>query len=45
MMVSDVGRTAIGSTRSVSPLRVTHATSGAKPSTCASSASNAYILK
>ena len=33
MIVSDVGRIAIGCSSSPSPDRVTHATSGAKPST------------
>ena len=32
MAVSDVGRMAMGSSRSDEPARVTHATSGAKPS-------------
>ncbi len=37
MPVSDVGRTASGSCSSDCPARVTHATSGAKPSRCSSS--------
>ena len=38
MIVSDVGRIAIGCSISPSPDLVTHATSGAKPSTCSFSA-------
>jgi hypothetical protein len=34
MTVSEVGRIAIGMSRSLSPALVTHATSGAKPSMC-----------
>ena len=41
MMVSEVGRIATGSCSSEEPLRVTHATSGAKPSTCSFSFSRA----
>ena len=41
MTVSDVGRTAIGFSSSDCPLRVTHATSGANPSTWSFSAVSA----
>ena len=37
MIASDVGRTTSGSSSVSSPPRVTQATSGAKPSTCAAS--------
>mmetsp|Transcript_7164 Transcript_7164/g.25558 ORF Transcript_7164/g.25558 Transcript_7164/m.25558 type:complete len:247 (-) Transcript_7164:298-1038(-) len=43
MMVSDVGRMAMGSASSDCPLRVTHATSAAKPSRWSSSASSAAL--
>ena len=41
MIVSEVGRIATGSCNSEFPLRVTHATSGANPSTCSFSFSKA----
>jgi len=41
MIVSDVGRMAMGSASSELPERVTHATSGAKPSTWSFSISSA----
>lgn len=43
MIVSLVGRIAIGSGKSEVPFLVTHATSGAKPSTCSFSLSNALF--
>lgn len=41
MIVSEVGRIATGSCNSEEPLRVTQATSGAKPATCSFSFSKA----
>jgi len=44
IIVSEVGLIAIGFSNSVSPLLVTHATSGANPSMCAFSFSKALLL-